>query len=56
LEAQYREEMKRNYRIVDKGYNSFATSLPGTPYRKAVLVSKTNKSTFDIRFCSILSH
>ncbi|KAJ6335198.1 hypothetical protein OIU78_011936 [Salix suchowensis] len=40
LEDQYREELKRNYRIVDKGYNSFPTSLPGTPYRKAVLARK----------------
>ncbi|CAK7347548.1 unnamed protein product [Dovyalis caffra] len=40
LEAHYREELKRNYRIVDKGYNSFPTSLPGTPYRKAVLARK----------------
>ncbi|KAJ6971709.1 abscisic acid 8'-hydroxylase CYP707A1 [Populus alba] len=40
LEAHYREELKRNYRIVDKGYNSFPTSLPGTPFKKAVLARK----------------
>jgi hypothetical protein len=56
LEAHYREELKRNYRIVDKGYNSFPTSLPGTPFKKAVLVSVTNKSTFAFRFCSMMSH
>ncbi|KAJ9186740.1 hypothetical protein P3X46_002281 [Hevea brasiliensis] len=35
LEIHYKEELKKNYRIVDKGYNSFPTSLPGTTYRKA---------------------
>ncbi|KAB2082637.1 hypothetical protein ES319_A05G211400v1 [Gossypium barbadense] len=36
LEARYREELKKNYFIVDKGYNSFPTNIPGTPYRKAL--------------------
>nr|QNS29984.1 cytochrome P450 [Nothapodytes nimmoniana] len=36
LEAYYKEEMKKNYTIVDKGYNSFPTELPGTPYKKAL--------------------
>lgn len=39
LESHYREELKKNYRIVDKGYNSFPTSLPGTSYKKALSVS-----------------
>eukprot|EP00257_Ricinus_communis_P015890 XP_015573891.1 abscisic acid 8'-hydroxylase 4 [Ricinus communis] len=40
LESHYREDLKKNYRIVDKGYNSFPTSLPGTPYRKALMARK----------------
>jgi (+)-abscisic acid 8'-hydroxylase len=27
-----------NYHIVDKGYNSFPTKIPGTAYHKALLV------------------
>ncbi|OMO78944.1 Cytochrome P450 [Corchorus capsularis] len=40
LEAKYREELKQNYLIVDKGYNSFPTKIPGTPYQKALLARK----------------
>ncbi|KAG8654761.1 abscisic acid 8'-hydroxylase CYP707A1 [Manihot esculenta] len=40
LDSHYREELKKNYRIVDKGYNSFPTSLPGTPYKKALTARK----------------
>ncbi|KAF3446655.1 hypothetical protein FNV43_RR11835 [Rhamnella rubrinervis] len=40
LEARYREELKKNYGIVDKGYNSFPTNIPGTPYKKALLARK----------------
>ncbi|TYH17754.1 hypothetical protein ES288_A05G215900v1 [Gossypium darwinii] len=40
LEARYREELKKNYFIVDKGYNSFPTNIPGTPYRKALQARK----------------
>ncbi|OAY22925.1 abscisic acid 8'-hydroxylase CYP707A1 [Manihot esculenta] len=40
LESHYREELKKNYRIVDKGYNSFPTSLPGTSYKKALSARK----------------
>jgi len=39
LEPHYREELKKNYSIMDKGYNSFPTSLPGTAYKKALMVS-----------------
>ncbi|KAJ9166237.1 hypothetical protein P3X46_021015 [Hevea brasiliensis] len=41
LESHYREELKKNYRIVDKGYNSFPTSIPGTSYKKALTARKT---------------
>ncbi|PSS02712.1 Abscisic acid 8'-hydroxylase [Actinidia chinensis var. chinensis] len=40
LDEKYREELKENYCVVDKGYNSFPTSLPGTAYHKANLVRK----------------
>lgn len=39
LERDYKEELKKNYRVVDRGYNSFPTNLPGSPYRKAMKVS-----------------
>ncbi|KAL5705730.1 (+)-abscisic acid 8'-hydroxylase [Ranunculus cassubicifolius] len=40
LESYYKEELKKNYFIVDKGYNSFPTSMPGTLYNKAILARK----------------
>ncbi|KAK6160698.1 hypothetical protein DH2020_004079 [Rehmannia glutinosa] len=36
LEPHYKLELKKNYTIVDRGYNSFPTNLPGTRYRKAM--------------------
>lgn len=38
LNEKYREELKENYCIVDKGYNSFPSNLPGTAYNKAIVV------------------
>ncbi|KAG8377611.1 hypothetical protein BUALT_Bualt08G0051000 [Buddleja alternifolia] len=40
LEPHYKEELKMNYMIVDKGYNSFPTNLPGTRYRNAIKARK----------------
>lgn len=40
LEGHYREQLRKNYCIVDKGYNSYPTNIPGTPYRRALLVSR----------------
>ncbi|KAH7849815.1 hypothetical protein Vadar_023405 [Vaccinium darrowii] len=40
LEASYREELKKNYTIVERGYNSLPTKLPGTPYKKALQARK----------------
>ncbi|XP_057418351.1 abscisic acid 8'-hydroxylase 4 [Lotus japonicus] len=40
LEGYYREKLKENYRIVEKGYNSFPTRIPGTAYSKALLARK----------------
>ncbi|MCE3050774.1 hypothetical protein HAX54_048055 [Datura stramonium] len=40
LEGHVKDELKENYSIVDKGYNSFPTKLPGSPYRKALQARK----------------
>ncbi|KAI3460233.1 hypothetical protein Pfo_016896 [Paulownia fortunei] len=40
LEPHYKEELKKNYVTVDRGYNSFPTNLPGTRYQKAVNARK----------------
>ncbi|KAH7567424.1 hypothetical protein ACOSQ2_010995 [Xanthoceras sorbifolium] len=40
LKDHYIQELKKNYCILDKGYNSFPTNIPGTPYRKAVQARK----------------
>ncbi|GLU13569.1 hypothetical protein SLE2022_301980 [Rubroshorea leprosula] len=36
LENKYKEMLKENYFILDKGYNSLAVNLPGTLYSKSV--------------------
>ncbi|KAI3439716.1 uncharacterized protein J3R85_004567 [Psidium guajava] len=43
LENHYREKLKNNYHMVDRGYNSFPTIIPGTPYRRA-LIARRNLS------------
>ncbi|KAK1309549.1 Abscisic acid 8'-hydroxylase 4 [Acorus calamus] len=40
LESCYKEELKKNYSIVNEGYNSFPTKIPGTLYYKAVKARK----------------
>ncbi|XP_054798445.1 abscisic acid 8'-hydroxylase 4-like isoform X2 [Prosopis cineraria] len=40
LEPRLKEELKKNYCIVDRGYNSFPTSIPGTSFKKALLARK----------------
>nr|QPD79369.1 abscisic acid 8'-hydroxylase 3 [Impatiens walleriana] len=40
LADHYRKELKRNYSMLDKGYNSFPITLPGTPYKKATSARK----------------
>ncbi|XP_042483551.1 abscisic acid 8'-hydroxylase 4 [Macadamia integrifolia] len=40
LDVYLKEKLKNNYCIVDKGYNSFPTNIPGTPYYNAVLARK----------------
>ncbi|PON69094.1 Cytochrome P450 [Parasponia andersonii] len=43
LDANYREQLKENYCIVNKGYNSFPNSVPGTAYQKALSARKRLK-------------
>lgn len=40
MDERSKAELKKNYSDVDKGYNSFPTCIPGTPYQKAIQVSK----------------
>ncbi|KAL1290446.1 hypothetical protein AAHE18_20G130300 [Arachis hypogaea] len=40
LEGNYRDQLKENYSIVEKGYNSFQTMIRGTSYSKALLARK----------------
>ncbi|KAL6995513.1 hypothetical protein U1Q18_005648 [Sarracenia purpurea var. burkii] len=40
LEARYTEELKKNYVIVERGYNSFPTKIPGTLHTKALSARK----------------
>ncbi|XP_050204900.1 abscisic acid 8'-hydroxylase 4-like [Mercurialis annua] len=40
LESSYREKLKINYHILDKGYNSLPTNLPGTLYSKSLMARK----------------
>jgi len=38
LNSNFRQMLNDNYHIVDKGYNSFPTKIPGTAYHKALSV------------------
>ncbi|KAM7252328.1 hypothetical protein ACFE04_024211 [Oxalis oulophora] len=40
LDTNYREQLKENYNIVNNGYNSFPTNIPGTAYQKATKARK----------------
>ncbi|CAI9286856.1 unnamed protein product [Lactuca saligna] len=40
LEKKYTQELKENYSILEKGYNCFPTSLPGTAYHKALMARR----------------
>lgn len=43
LDERRKEELRRNYAVVEKGYNSFPNSFPGTLYYKAIQVSNRRK-------------
>uniref|UniRef100_A0A7N0T0R6 (+)-abscisic acid 8'-hydroxylase n=1 Tax=Kalanchoe fedtschenkoi TaxID=63787 RepID=A0A7N0T0R6_KALFE len=36
LSSEHREELRRSYKLVEKGYNCFPLSLPGTAYHTAI--------------------
>ena len=38
LDERRKAELRRNYSVVEKGYNCFPNSLPGTLYHKAMQV------------------
>ncbi|KAI4316703.1 hypothetical protein L6164_024658 [Bauhinia variegata] len=40
LDTHLREELKKNYWMVDRGYNSFPNSFPGSQYQKALMARK----------------
>ncbi|XP_019701471.1 abscisic acid 8'-hydroxylase 3 isoform X1 [Elaeis guineensis] len=40
LEERHKQELKRNYFIVDKGYNSFPINIPGALFHKAIQARK----------------
>ncbi|XP_056161010.1 abscisic acid 8'-hydroxylase 4 [Syzygium oleosum] len=40
LDEYYKQKLKENYCIVEKGYNSFPTKIPGTAHHKALLARK----------------
>ncbi|KAK4584622.1 hypothetical protein RGQ29_022378 [Quercus rubra] len=40
LDSPIKEKLRKNYCILDKGYNSFPLSLPGTSYNTSVLARK----------------
>ncbi|KAL0438719.1 UNVERIFIED_CONTAM: Abscisic acid 8'-hydroxylase [Sesamum latifolium] len=50
LEPHYKEELQKNYTIVERGYNSFPTNLPGTRYRKALKDTTASAMTWIIKY------
>ncbi|KAM6540746.1 hypothetical protein CsatB_005193 [Cannabis sativa] len=43
LDSNYKDQLKENYSIVNKGYNSFPNNVPGTTYQKALMARKRLK-------------
>ncbi|KAI4321032.1 hypothetical protein MLD38_034455 [Melastoma candidum] len=43
LEGHFREELKKNYCMVDRGCNCFPSNFPGTQYRKALLARNLDR-------------
>lgn len=50
LDSPIKEKLRKNYCILDKGYNSFPLSLPGTSYNTSVLVSMIDSAFFFFSF------
>ncbi|KAK1607491.1 hypothetical protein QYE76_031164 [Lolium multiflorum] len=42
LDDRHKEELRRNYSVVEKGYNCFPSRIPGTLYYRAVQVSSAS--------------
>ncbi|KAK0604952.1 hypothetical protein LWI29_021244 [Acer saccharum] len=40
LDTSYKEMLKKNYNVLDKGYNSFSIKLPGFSYTKSVMARR----------------
>ncbi|KAL4303149.1 hypothetical protein GQ457_10G020890 [Hibiscus cannabinus] len=51
LDGGYKEKLEQNYRIVDKGYNSFPTRIPGSAYHKALQARKRLKQILGEIIC-----
>ncbi|GJN15972.1 hypothetical protein PR202_gb02921 [Eleusine coracana subsp. coracana] len=45
LDQRLKEELRKNYFVVEKGYNSFPNSLPGSRYQKAIQARKGLRTT-----------
>lgn len=52
LDERRKAELRQNYAIVEKGYNSFPNSFPGTLYYKAIQV-RSRSQALDGTSCSI---
>ncbi|KAG5126867.1 hypothetical protein JHK82_027702 [Glycine max] len=51
LEDNYRDQLKENYCIVEKGYNSFPNRIPGTTYSKALLARRRIRQIISETIC-----
>ncbi|KAL9255627.1 Abscisic acid 8'-hydroxylase 4-like protein [Drosera capensis] len=40
LDSKYKEKLKENYMILDKGYNSFSIKIPGTRYYTSLMARR----------------
>ncbi|TVU05559.1 hypothetical protein EJB05_48725 [Eragrostis curvula] len=45
LDRGFKEELRRNYFVVERGYNSFPNRLPGSRYQKAIQARKGLRAT-----------
>ncbi|KAL5752955.1 hypothetical protein ACOSP7_023137 [Xanthoceras sorbifolium] len=50
LDTSYKEMLKKNYHVLDRGYNSFSIRLPGSSYTKSV----TARRRLDQILCEII--
>ncbi|KAE8690598.1 Abscisic acid 8'-hydroxylase 1 [Hibiscus syriacus] len=50
VDGGYKEKLEENYRIMDKGYNSFPTRIPGSAYHKALQDTTASVITWILKF------